>query len=97
MKAQDYTIKGYSLLEMRNENEKLVCRMMEKIIDKGEVQGMCLCGICLEDVYGIVLNKLPPRYKHSRTIILKHRTSDAELKAAILKAMELVKKSPNHS
>lgn len=70
---------------------------MEKIIDRKEYAGMCLCGVCLEDIYGLALNSLPPHYKHSRTIKLKDKKFDTEIENAILEAIKSVKRSPNHS
>lgn len=97
MKGSDYTVKGYSLKEMRNDNERSVCRLMDKIIDREEYAGMCLCGVCMEDIYGLALNNLPPRYKHSRTIKLKDKKLDLEIENAIQEAIKIVKRSPNHS
>ncbi len=97
MKADVYSIKGYSLKEMRNENERGVCRQIEKMIEKDEYKDMCFCGVCLEDIYGLTLNKLPPKYKHSRTLMLKkYKVSESDIQEAIQYAMDIVGKSPNH-
>lgn len=96
MKENDYTVKGYSLKEMRNENEIEVCRLMEKIIDKEGADEICFCGICLEDIYGLTLNRLSPKYKHSRTIRFKKDIDSSEVEAAIREAIDMVKSSPNH-
>jgi len=82
---------------MINANEARVREMMEKIMELAEYSEICTCGICLEDIYGITLNSLPPHYKHSLTVDLhRERIQDKEIEIKVVKAIERVRKKPNH-
>ncbi len=93
----DYLLMGYSLKGMFNENEPKVCKMMGKIINWKEYSEICTCGLCLEDIYAITLNKLPPQYRHSLSIKLQGQmVQDEDIEAAIIDAIEKTRKNPRH-
>lgn len=98
MKKSDYSVKGYSLNSVRNENEAKVCKMLEKIIDLDKYSELCNCGICLEDIYAISLSKLHPYYRHSLSIKVRGESSqDEEIETAITDAIEKVHNNKKHS
>lgn len=98
MKKSDYSVKGYSLNYVRNENEGKVCQMLEIIINRDKYSELCHCGICLEDICAISLNKLPPHYRHSLSIKVQGESAqDKEIEAAITDAIEKVHKNKKHS
>lgn len=97
MKSGDYLVKEYSLKDMRNENEAKVCRIIGNIIDREEYKNICTCGICLEDIYGISLNQLPPQYRHRSSVRLsKGKVQDKDIEDVIVEAIEKVRKQPKH-
>ncbi len=101
MRTNNGLAKEYSVKIMHNTNEARVYEMMEQIMELAEYSEICTCGICLEDIYGITLNSLPPYYKHSLTIDL-HREriqdkQDKEIEIEVVRAIERVRKKPNHS
>ncbi len=97
MKTGDRSVKGYLLKEIRNETEVKVCILMEKILDRPAYSKMCSCGICIEDIYGLALNKLPPQYRHSHSINLKiGKNHDKKIESAIIAAIKKVGKNKKH-
>ena len=97
MKNSDCSVKGYSLEGMYNANEAKVSKMMEKMFDSEKYIEICTCGICLEDIFAISLNSLPPQYRHSSTVCLAEgKNQEKEIEAAIIEAIEKVRENPKH-
>ena len=97
MRTNNGLVKEYSVKNMHNTNEARVYEMMEKIMEWTEHSEICSCSICLEDIYAITLNSLPPHYKHSLTVDMhRERILDKEITIEIVKAIEKVRKKPNH-
>jgi len=97
MRTNNVLAKEYSVKIMHNTNEVRVYEMMEKIMELTEYREICSCSICLGDIYAITLNSLPPHYKHSLTVDLhRERIQDKEIEIKVVKAVERVRKKPNH-
>ncbi|NOZ68179.1 MAG: late competence development ComFB family protein [Deferribacteres bacterium] len=54
---------GFDLSEINNINEELVIELMEEILN--EDKSICRCHLCIEDIYALSLNNLPPLYVQS--------------------------------
>jgi competence protein ComFB len=83
----------------KNILEDLVIHRMDELIKEAD---MCTCDRCRSDVLALVLNKLPSRYvvSNSGSVYAQFQTNDLQTQAnittAILKAIEVVKKTPHH-
>lgn len=90
-----YEINGYSLEHVRNRHELRVIKSIKSLaIRTPEFDG---CSLCLEDVYAISLNQIPPHYIQQGGIILRNPPPTAEqLQEIVSKAMEKVISQPNH-
>ena len=90
-----YAVNNVSLENIRNRHELLVIRIMQEILD--DVDDFCGCSICLEDVYALTLNKVPPHYVQTGSIILRPQApSDLELDLFVRESVETVRHHPNH-
>jgi len=56
----DYEIEDCSLRDVINFNEYLVLKMIRETLKS--VVSLCRCPLCIEDVFALTLNSLPPRY-----------------------------------
>lgn len=98
MKNNDCSVKGYSLQGMHNANEAKVSKMMEKILNSEKYSEICACGICLEDIFAISLNSLPPQYRHFSSVCLAEgKIKEKEIETAIIEAIAKVRKNPKHA
>ncbi|OGC43262.1 hypothetical protein A2Y85_05710 [candidate division WOR-3 bacterium RBG_13_43_14] len=80
--------------------EKIVRDKLADLFKKDKL--ICQCDNCMQDMLTLTLNKLPPMYVssnigHIMTMFnLSHDQLTARVTVEILKAVELVKKSPRH-
>lgn len=87
-------------MEIKNYLEELVKRIADKLISKDK--DFCGCEQCRADVISYSLNHLKPKYAsnikgHALTAVdIESEQVQAEVTVQVLKAMEQVKKSPNH-
>lgn len=82
------------LSRVYNRNEKRVVQAMDRIfsaIDDWEPEALDI-----QDVYALALNSLPPRYIQDGTIVFNESVRNAEIEQAVRKAVEKVRKKPNH-
>ncbi|MBF0312942.1 MAG: late competence development ComFB family protein [Oligoflexia bacterium] len=95
----DYKIGDISLYDIVNYNEILVMEALKEAISSGEVG--CRCGLCLEDIYALTLNALPPRYIQSTGIEHYKRTHNyigiEEVKKKLAESIYKVHNNPYHS
>ncbi len=94
----DYQVEGHSLGEIFNFNEYAVLKAMRELYAADP--GLCRCSLCVEDVFALALNALPPRYIQStslRTYELSPKFIGAEeVGSKVREALAKVAGSPNH-
>lgn len=96
--AVDYAVEGHSLHDIVNFNEVLVLEAMRRLYRA--TPALCRCTSCLEDVYALAINALPPRYIQA-TSVRQYRESPAyvppvDAVARVREAAERVRQSPRH-
>lgn len=96
--AVDYEVESHSLYEIINYNEPLVLRMMRDFYSADE--DLCRCVICVEDVFALALNSIPPRYIQS-TSLQAYRSSisfidEDRIRQKVRDAVTKVHESPKH-
>jgi competence protein ComFB len=84
-----------------NINEEIVIELMEIVLN--EDKNICRCQLCIEDIYALSLNQLPPRYVQStfkdRTlhdVNLTSRIDRTQIEKAVREAIGKVRKNPYH-
>lgn len=86
-------------MEVKNVMEQIVFDCVERNIDMLQC---CTCPKCKADIVACVLNKIPPRYVTTEKGELFARVEQVggemktEIMVEIIRAAEVVKKSPNH-
>ena len=94
----DYLVEGHDLFEIVNFNEPLVLAVMREVY--GADPTLCRCLLCVEDVFALALNTLPPRYIQPtslRAYELSRSFIDEEaVRKKVVEAVEKVKASPKH-
>lgn len=94
----DYLIANHSLLDIVNFNEYAVLAAMRDIY--GEDGSLCRCSLCVEDIYALSLNSLPPRYIQSTSVHTYeksvHFISQDDVADRVREAATKVKERPNH-
>lgn len=94
--TKEVGILGYSMKNIRNQNEELAAGQVAKVL--GDDQTVCKCPLCVEDIFCIVLNSLPGKYKNAFSIRLKKDLpTDKDLEQVIRKAIQTVTQHPKHS
>lgn len=86
---------GHCMDHMKNKNEELVKKAMEEALPG--MASLCLCAMCIEDIFALALNSIPSGYQHSMSIALYKKTAFEEVRKAVLEAAEKVKGKPKHT
>lgn len=94
----DFEIEGHSLQDLCNIHEQAVLEAMRELY-AGKTPP-CSCPLCIEDIYALALNALPPRYVQATRLdaylqspnVLKQ----AEIRRQVKQAARKVKQKPNH-
>lgn len=87
-------------MEVVNVTEIMVKDLIKNLVEK---EDMCKCNQCMNDMYAYALNILPSRYVNSQEGALYSKAyatnpqNYVDIKIAIKKAIEVVKKNPNHT
>ena len=94
----DYNIEDCSVTDIFNYNELIVLKVIREILR--EDRSLCRCPICLEDLFALSMNSIPPRYIQI-TSIKKYVTSDnfideKTIRKKVLEAWEKIKTKPGH-
>ena len=90
-----YWIKDFSLESVRNRQETRVVELLRNQIPKH--QDFCGCRVCIEDVYALVLNSLPPQYAQAGSLVIRGpQFTETDLIDTVNMAIEKVKAIPNH-
>jgi competence protein ComFB len=94
----DYSVEGQELSEIMNFNERTVLDAMRRAYAADPT--LCRCSLCVEDVYALALNALPPRYIQPTSLHLfeasPHFIPLAEVEAKVQEAVARVKAGPKH-
>jgi len=94
MKKDNYSLNGHSLNGVRNIYELSVIKTLEKMIPNfPEFDG---CSICIEDVYALVLSRLPATYAHVGSIILNKEVSMKDIEDMVRFSILQVIERPKH-
>ncbi|OQX80774.1 MAG: competence protein ComFB [Candidatus Omnitrophica bacterium 4484_70.1] len=86
-------------MKLHNYMEDIVSNNLEIIMEREE---MCKCEKCRLDVMALALNRLPPKYvvTHKGGIYTRLEELELQFRAdvikEIVKAIEVVKKNPQH-
>lgn len=77
-----------------NDNEKRVVSQIEALFK--EYPETCFCSYCLDDIFNVALNSLPPKYEKisGKQLHMRHRCSEAEIEQAVKNAILKVGKRP---
>lgn len=91
----DFEIDGHSVVDIVNFNEILVLQCLRELLRSDET--LCRCSLCVEDVYALTLNRLPPRYVQVFNVY-KYATDNAlsEVREQLRAAADKVKANPTH-
>lgn len=92
MSDPDLTINGVYVGKIRNRNEKRVAGLLGEVLD--EYEDWTPETIDIEDIYGLALNLLPPRYTQQGTLVISGKIKDEVIKGRIREACERVKSNP---
>jgi len=96
--AIDYDVAGHSLAEIINFNEDGVLRAMRKLY-AGDA-ALCRCSICVEDIFALALNTLPPRYIQATSVHTYEGSRNfipaEQVTAVVAESAGKVKARPNH-
>ena len=94
----EYEIEGFSLRDVINFNEHLVLKAIKDILDSDA--SLCRCSLCIEDVFALALNSLPPRYIQITSVerysASKDYISEKEVKQKVLEAWKIISRNPGH-
>lgn len=87
-------------LQLVNEMEPVVRAVVEDRLQRQAE--LCRCGHCRLDTIALALNTLPPKYVVTHTgeivtrVTLAHNQWQADVLMAVIRAEEVVKRSPRH-
>ncbi len=92
-------ILGFPLEDIRNTNEELVITKFNKLL--AEFPEFCGCRDCVEDVYALSLNSLPPHYRQPRSMIETDEIGEVKkyedgVEKKVRESIKKVIKSPHH-
>jgi len=94
MTKEKYELNGLSLNGVRNIYEIPVIRALEKLIPSyPEFDG---CSICVEDVYALVLSRLPATYAHLGSIVLNKEVNNEQIEDMVRFSLLQVIERPKH-
>ncbi len=79
-KEAKFMVAGFDMQIMRNRNEK---RVLDCMRDEVDVDLLGLTAKDLQDIYACALNKLPARYAHSGTIVLRDPVKKEDIREAV--------------
>lgn len=87
-------------MNLHNTMEKAVFNIIDNVLNKRD--DICKCDKCKLDIIAIVLNNLPPKYVVTEKGELYSRVNEMEIQFGadiikeIVKAVDIVLKSPRH-
>lgn len=77
-----------------NDNEKRVVSKIEVLFK--EYPDTCFCSYCLDDIFNVALNSLPPKYEKisGKNLHMRQSCSELEIEQAVRNAIIKVHNSP---
>ena len=94
----EYEIEGCSLRDVINFNEYLVLKVIRDVLEHDA--SLCRCSLCIEDVFALTLNSLPPRYiqitSAERYSASEDFIDEKKVKEKVLDAWGKISKNPAH-
>jgi hypothetical protein len=95
MADERYHIYDFSLEKVRNRQEARVIAAMRLRLPTAP--DFCGCRLCVEDVYAIALNALPPHYVQSGSMVMRRvPPTEQDVERAVADALDKVRVRPNH-
>jgi len=95
----DYRIAGHNLIDLGNYNELQVLQVLRDIY--AGKNPPCDCPICIEDIYALSLNSLPPRYIQTTSLEAYESSKDflplKEIRKKVRAAVRKVSQAPKHA
>ena len=94
----DYEVAKHSLDGIINYNEVVVLDVMRDVYKNDP--GLCHCSLCVEDVFALSLNRIPPRYIQPTNIEVYIKSGGYidynEIKRYVMTAVSMVREKPGH-
>jgi len=91
-----YFYEEIDLGHIRNKQEERVAKMMREYLP--QLSDFCGCRLCVEDVFALTMNALPPHYIQRGGMALGHsQISAQDIKLALGDAVDKVTIRPNHT
>ena len=95
MTDERYLYNDFSLTSIRNRHETRVIEAMRDLLPDAE--DFCGCRLCVEDVYAMAMNLLPPHYIQIGSMVLRKTPPvETDVRRAVVDALETVRVRPNH-
>lgn len=95
VKKNSYMLNDCSVEHIRNRNELRAIQILEEVIK--DYKDFDQCQLCVEDVYGLTINQLPPRYVQVGGLNLNKGITDDEIKVIAREAIQKVINNPSHA
>ena len=93
--AERYRFNDFTLDNVRNRQEARVVAAMRDLIPADSE--FCGCRLCVEDVYAMALNTLPPQYVQTGSMMIRKSPGDeGDIRRAVADALDVVRVRPNH-
>lgn len=96
MGQQPLQIRGVTIGNIINRNEKRVAEMIPSILDE-YFADYIFEDLDIQDIYALSLNLIPGGYAQSGSIVISDRLSDYEISAKIRIAVERVLENPTRA
>ena len=94
----NYVVAGHSLHEIVNFNEHAVLKAIRRLYAGNP--SLCRCAVCVEDIFALALNSLPPRYIQPTSVRTyeesAHFIAEEQVREKVAEAAAKVKERPNH-
>lgn len=94
----DFEVAGHSLQDLGNIHEQAVLEALREIY--AGKNPPCGCALCVEDIYALALNSLPPRYVQATRLEDYLQSADAvkpaDIRKQVQQAVKKVRQKPNH-
>ena len=90
-----YIINNVNVENIRNRQETRVVELVREALP--ERKDFCGCSLCIQDVYALMLNSMPPQYAQVGSLVFRKPPPEKkELVDLVTQAIDKVKAIPNH-
>ena len=94
----DHTIEDCSVKGIVNYNEIIAIKMIREIL--GDNTSFCRCATCIEELFSLTMNALPPRYTQvtsdKKHTCINNFFDGVMVRHTVMEALEKVSESPHH-